>query len=118
MDKEESARLKDQDIKKKDKKEKKEKKKKKKDKNDSSDDSSDSEEENAKELEKKRRKEEQEEKEKEEKQLKTVYNDRFEIQPNRLIGKGSFGEIYVALDLQTRLYCALKLVKYYRIILT
>jgi hypothetical protein len=55
--------------------------------------------------------EEEEKKQKNKKEgedKRTMYNERFEIYANRLIGKGSFGEIYVALDLQTRQYCALK----------
>jgi hypothetical protein len=42
--------------------------------------------------------------------IKTIYGDRFEIQNSRLLGKGSFGEIYIANDLLLRNYCALKLV--------
>ena len=47
---------------------------------------------------------------KEEKTNKMVYNDRFEIQTSMLLGRGSFGEIYITYDLMTRNYCALKLV--------
>jgi hypothetical protein len=41
---------------------------------------------------------------------KMVYNDRFEIQTSMLLGRGSFGEIYITYDLILRNYCALKLV--------
>ncbi|MCQ2815830.1 MAG: casein kinase 1 family protein [archaeon] len=41
---------------------------------------------------------------------KMVFGNRFEISPSRLIGKGSFGEIYLAQDIQDNYnYCALKL---------
>lgn len=47
---------------------------------------------------------------KEEKPNKMVYNDRFEIQTSMLLGRGSFGEIYITYDTILRNYCALKLV--------
>ena len=47
---------------------------------------------------------------KDDKANKMVYNDRFEIQTSMLLGRGSFGEIYITNDLITRNYCALKLV--------
>jgi hypothetical protein len=48
---------------------------------------------------------------KEEKPNKMVYNDRFEIQTSMLLGRGSFGEIYITYDTILRNYCALKLVE-------
>ena len=52
---------------------------------------------------------------KEEKQTpqinKLIFNERFEIQDNYLLGRGSFGEIYVAKDFLTRSFIALKLEK-------
>lgn len=40
---------------------------------------------------------------------KLLFNERYEIQNSFLLGKGSFGEIYVAKDISTRTYLALKL---------
>ncbi len=39
---------------------------------------------------------------------RVIYNGRFEIQLNKLIGKGSFGEIFLATDLTTNINYALK----------
>jgi hypothetical protein len=58
----------------------------------------------------KRRKEKNKNIKEEKNVVKTIYGDRFEIQNTRLLGKGSFGEIYIASDLLLRNYCALKLV--------
>ena len=41
---------------------------------------------------------------------KIVFGNRFEITPSRLLGKGSFGEIYIAQDIEDNYnYCALKI---------
>lgn len=40
---------------------------------------------------------------------KLIFNDRFEIQSAYLLGKGSFGEIYLSKETNTRQYVALKL---------
>ena len=47
---------------------------------------------------------------KDDKQNRMVYNDRFEIQTSMLLGRGSFGEIYITYDTILRNYCALKVV--------
>jgi len=39
---------------------------------------------------------------------KIIYGDRFEIDITQLIGKGAFGEIYIAWDLTNLNNCALK----------
>lgn len=41
---------------------------------------------------------------------KIIFGNRFEITPSRLLGKGSFGEIYIAQDIEDNYnYCALKI---------
>lgn len=41
---------------------------------------------------------------------KIIFGGRFEITPSRLLGKGSFGEIYIAQDIEDHYnYCAIKL---------
>jgi hypothetical protein len=43
-------------------------------------------------------------------QKRIIFADRFEISPSRMLGKGSFGEIYIAIDRVEGGTCALKLV--------
>jgi len=51
------------------------------------------------------------------KEKQKPYGDRFEVLPNMLLGKGSFGEIYICADLERSTYCAIKIVKFLKLYL-